>query len=186
MKPLHLIQPQELYGPEERRAELMAAWRINATIFDIFTPVHGRPDFTDLFALCLPDAINVIANADICFDETIHEARYIPGRTVYALSRWDKVGGGLVPYHKKDAQDAWIIADGPHTIDAPVKMGVPGVDNVLVHLLRAQYFDVVNPCKSIRAIHMHESNYRTYGEGRGKPKAYRYGPPYEFAEPCSL
>ena len=183
---LNLIQPQEPYGTPERIAELTKCWDINALIFDAVTQVEGRPDFTDLFAMCLPDHINVIANGDIYFDETIDLARGIRGRQCYALSRWDEVNGALVPYWQKDSQDAWIIKGGPHNIDAPVKMGVPGVDNVLAHLLRAHYFDVTNPCKSIRAIHVHHSGERTYGDGRGKAKIYRYGPPYGMVQPCSI
>jgi len=181
---LHLIQPQELYGPEEREAELLYCWHQNAAIFDVVTAITGRPDFTELFALCKPDAINVIANGDICFDETLPTD--MPRRTVYALSRYDLTDNVLVPWHLKDSQDAWMVKGGPHHIDAPVKMGVPGVDNVLAHILDAHYFDVINPCLSIRAIHVHQSGFRTYGGGRGQPKPYRYGPPYKMVLPCSI
>ena len=141
---------------------------------------------SELFALCKHDHINVIANSDIYFDETLELAQGILPRQVYALSRWDKEGIALVPYHKKDSQDAWIVlGEVPH-LSAPFQMGVPGVDNALVHSLRMYGMTVTNPCKSIRAIHVHESAYRTYGEGRGKPKPYRYAPPYGFVEPCSL
>ena len=186
LKPTHLIQPRELYGPKERKIELLYCWNMNAKIFGRVTSINGRPTFGEMFTMCKPDHINVIANSDIYFDETLKAAQGIKIGEVYALSRWDKVGGDLVPYHRRDSQDAWIIYGQPERIPAPYQMGVPGVDNVLVNVLRSYGYKVTNPCKSIRAIHVHESGYRTYGEGRGKPKPYRYAPPYDFAEPCSL
>ena len=186
---LHLIQSQEAYGSPERMAELQTAWAKNEQVFDRITRVEGRPTFTVLFEMCHPDAVNVIANCDIYFDETLCEHAHRLGTAeVWALSRWDDMGGdNLYPYHRRDSQDAWIVRGAPTFMDLPYQMGVPGVDNCLIHTLRHDYgFTVTNPCQSVRAIHLHRSGYRTYGEGRGKPKTYRYPPPYAFAEPCSL
>ena len=184
---LHLIQPQEAYGPPERVHELQTAWMNNELMFDRITRVTGRPTFTELFAMCHADAVNVIANSDIYFDETLREhADKLTYNEVWALSRWEDMGGDtLLPYHRRDSQDAWVVSWQPE-VNAPFQMGVPGVDNCLVHALRERGFEVTNPCQSVRAIHLHKSGYRTYGDGRGKPKAYRYSPPYAFAEPCSL
>jgi hypothetical protein len=184
---LHLIQPRELYGPPERQAELQQAWDINDAIFDAVTIPHGRPTFTDLFAMCRADAVNVIANSDIYFDHTLSENIHILEEDeVWALSRWDDGGTTLVPYYRADSQDAWIVRGGPYGIDAPFTMGVPGCDNAIAHILCVAGFNLLNPCMSVKAIHLHKSGYRTYGEGRGKPKEYRIPPPYQQVQPCSL
>jgi hypothetical protein len=185
---LHLIQPQELYGPEEREAELLYCWHQNAAIFDVVTAIQGRPDFSELFAMCLPDHVNVIANSDIYFDHTLREnSDTLDPDQCWALSRWEDLGGTtLLPYHRSDSQDAWVVRGGPWTVDAPFPMGIPGCDNAIAYELKAMGLDVINPCRTVHAIHLHTSNYRTYGEGRGKPKAYRITPPYHWVQPCSL
>ena len=179
----HLIQPRELYGPPERREEFTRCWNINDTLFDKVTELIGRPTFAQMFAMCLPDHLNVIANSDIHFDDTLPTK--IPEGHIYALSRYDKRGDTLVPWHGRDSQDAWMVQGGPWHIQADFTMGIPGCDNVIAHVL-SKDFRLSNPCMSIRAIHLHESGYRTYGEGRGKPKMFRLQPPYHFVYPCSL
>lgn len=183
---LHLIQPRELYGPPERQAELSEAWHLNNAIFDLTTPTE-RLTFTDLFALCRHDCINVIANSDIYFDHTLRDhAAQLDEDSVWALSRYEDMGTTLLPYHRSDSQDAWVIRGGPHMVDAPYQMGVPGCDNAIAHELTLRGLHVTNPCQSVRAIHLHRSAYRTYGAGRGKPKMYRIPPPYQQVHPCSL
>lgn len=181
----HLIQPRELYGTEQRQLELATCWQANDLLFDEVTAPDGRPTFAEMFAMCKTDAMNVIANSDIYFDWTL-PSDIMPGH-VYALSRWDAdTDNRPRPYHKADSQDAWIVYGGPHTVDAPFPMGVPGCDNAIAHILEEAGFEVTNPCLSIRAIHLHSSGYRTYGEGRGKPKMYRVPPPYKLVYPCGL
>lgn len=184
---LHLIQPRELYGPPERQEELSVAWCLNDAIFDLVTVPDGRPSFTQMFALCRPDTINVIANSDIHMDHTLRDnAHRLDEREVWALSRYEDMGTTLLPYHRSDSQDAWVVLGDGHAIDAPFAMGVPGCDNALAHILTAAGYLVTNPCQTVRAIHLHRSAYRTYGEGRGKPKEYRIPPPYAWIFPSSL
>jgi hypothetical protein len=102
------------------------------------------------------------------------------------LSRYEDMGTTLLPYHRSDSQDAWVVLGDGHAIDAPFAMGVPGCDNALAHILTEAGYLVTNPCQTVRAIHLHRSAYRTYGEGRGKPKEYRIPPPYAWIFPSSL
>jgi hypothetical protein len=96
---LHLIQPRELYGPPERQEELSVAWCLNDAFFDLVTVPDGRPSFTQMFALCRPDAINVIANSDIHMDHTLRDnAHRLDEREVWALSRYEDMGTTLLPY----------------------------------------------------------------------------------------
>jgi hypothetical protein len=184
---LHLIQPRELYGPDSRQAELAEAWANNNALFNAVTIPEGRPTFTDLFAMCRADAVNVIANSDIYFDHTLRDNIHkLDEDEVWALSRWDDAGTTLVPYHRADSQDAWIVRGGPHEVEAPYTMGMPGCDNAIAHELVKRRYMVTNPCMTVKAIHLHRSGYRTYRTGPGRPKQYVVPPPYTLVLPCAL
>ena len=154
---LHLIQPRELYGPAERRAELQQVWDINDALFDTVTAIDGRPTFAEMFALCRAGTVNVIANSDVYFDHTLRDhLHHLTLDEVWALSRWDDYGGdNIYPYHRADSQDAWVVLDGPHDVDAPYTMGQPGCDNAIAHELSRRGWQVTNPCQAVRAMHLH-------------------------------
>ena len=187
---LHLIQPRELFGPEERECELLYCWFINDRIWDKVTAPEGRPTFTEMFRMCKPDMINVIANSDIYFDDTIREP--IGANEVRALSRWDiQADGSAKLWDHQDSQDAWIVYGGPHEVDAPFTMGTPGCDNKLLWILREAGWRVTNPSKTIKAYHLHLVDFRSYlsgesGKARGGAKLYRLPPPYAFCKPHEL
>ena len=186
---LHLIQSRVAFGPEERRAELREVWRLNDAVFTEQTHPVGRPTFSQMFAMCKPDRINYITNADIFFLEAKHHP---PEGHVWALSRYDiDARGKAVLWAHPDSQDTWIVRGGPHEVDAPFPMGVPGCDNALLYALQVAGFKVSNPSKTIRTYHLHNSAHRTYlsdenGHGRGGKKMYRIPPPYAFAKPTEL
>lgn len=190
----HLIQSQELFGPEERRAELRECWLRNKGLFDDVTHPEGRPAFTELFAMCKPDRVNFIANSDIFFDAfgIRAAADSISHGTMYALSRHDvDAQGNATLWDHADSQDAWIVMGGPHKVDAPFTMGVAGCDNALVHILRTAGFTVLNPSRTIAAYHLHNVQWRSYlvnpgGTARGGDKIERIPPPYGFAKPTHL
>lgn len=56
-----------------------------------------------------PNDINIFANSDIYFDETILHARYMDKNTCWALSRWDDLNDKCVLFDRKDSQDAWVF-----------------------------------------------------------------------------
>lgn len=201
----HLIQSRELFGPPDRQEELREVWQRNEGLFDCYTHPEGRPTFGELFRMCKPGMLNVIANADIYFDRssisdfgrlmvynTFEAGRHSVKSDVFALSRWDVDPTGVsMLWSHHDSQDTWIVYGGPHEVDAPYTMGVPGCDNALIHALQQAGFTVSNPSKSIRTYHLHLSNYRSYldngnGQGRGGAKLYRVPPPYAFVQPTEL
>lgn len=185
----HLIQSRELFGPIDRQDELREVWKRNECVFDEHTAFEGRATFTELFRLCKPGMVNVIANSDIYLGRIAHIP---PEGTVWALSRYDiDPTGAAVLWNHLDSQDTWIVFGGPHEVDAPYPMGVPGCDNALIHALRQAGFTVTNPSKTIRTYHLHLSQYRSYldggnGQGRGGAKIERVPPPYAFAKPTEL
>lgn len=202
----HLIQSREEFGPDLRREELRKVWRINEGLFHEYTHPPGRPTFAELFAMCKPDVVNVITNADIYFSAaTAQQLEAFPadGKTCWALSRWDvKPDGSSELWDHRDSQDAWVFYGVPkvsnvHTYlsrDAkqkPFTDGIAGCDNRLVHELQRAGFKVSNPSKTIRTYHLHLIDWRSYlhdpsGIARGGDKIERIPPPYAFAAPTHL
>ena len=185
---MHLLQSHDLFGPPERQDELRECWRLNKELFDEQTNFVGRLTLKELFAMCKPDTVNVLANSDIAFDETIALAKSIAPGECYALTRWEN---GVLYNAGYQSQDVWIISGGPHDVDAPWPMGTPGIDNRLVHTIRGSGIVVNNPSKSIRCHHMHAVQWRSYlAEPTGKlvadDKIFRIPPPYDFVWPSEL
>ena len=68
----NLIQSRELFGPPDRQEELREVWKRNEGLFDHYTHPEGRPTFGELFRMCKPGMLNVIANSDIYFERIAH------------------------------------------------------------------------------------------------------------------
>lgn len=201
---LHLIQPRMPFGPEERRKELIECWDRNDLVFrSTATPLSGRPTFNELFGMCLPDMVNVIANSDIYFASEgyqqilgafINEDGSIRDpRQCFALSRWDiSPVGTATHWNHADSQDVWIIHGTPmRPIDADFAIGTPGCDNRLAHELDNAGYVLTNPSLTIRAYHLHNCQWRSYldeptGIARGGRKIERVPPPYRLVQPTYL
>lgn len=143
-----------------RNAELVEAAVVNAGVFDEVQPVSGRPTFAELFAvanrLTAPDDINVIANTDVSFDDTIRAADdNLDIGECWALSRDDN--------HSADSQDAWVFY-GPIIVppECDFAAGIPGCDNRLAFLLDQVGYRLTNPCHTVRVRHHHASGIRRY------------------------
>lgn len=207
---LHLIQSREEFGPEERRAELREVWRRNEDIFDEYTHPEGRPTFAELFAMCKPDMVNVIANADIFFDgefcgmvRDVFRNDLNIERLCLALSRWNvsEDGGSASLWDHADSNDVWIFYGIPRGIDSTyrkmdgsigsISLGVAGCDNAIAHRIEQAGYRLFNPSRTIKAFHLHSVPYRSYlvdpeGRARGGDKIERIPPPYAFVQPTEL
>lgn len=183
---LHLIQPVFHSNDAERETELRLVETINRARFgEAMTTPEDRLEFTALLEMCRSDAVNVLANSDIAFDETADLFGRITGDEVWCMSRWDQGVGGWCLNDRKDSQDAWVIRGVPrHRIDAPFLMGQPGCDNRLVHLFTEAGYTVRNPSRSIRYFHHHASDARAYRHGRQKINVVP--PPYGYVSPHRL
>ncbi len=206
MSKIHLIQSREEFGPELRREELRKAWKINEGLFHEYTHFDGKPSFSELFAMCKPDMVNVIANSDIYFSAaTCQQLEAFPteGKHCWALSRWDvKPDGSSELWDHGDSQDVWVVYGEQDPLDAhtylgrdgkhkPFTMGIAGCDNRLVHILQKAGYKVSNPSKTIRTFHLHNVDWRSYlhdptGIARGGDKIERIPPPYGHAHPTHL
>lgn len=194
----HLIQSNEEFGPEERRAELRECWLRNKGLFDDYTDFQGRPSLTDLLALFKPDAINILCNADIFFDAQFVEQikAYFAYQSHYSdalvLSRYDVAEDGTAAlWAHCDSSDTWIVFGSVPAMDIPWPLGTAGVDNRIPHELAMAGFNVINPSRTIRTFHLHRIAWRSYlqdpsGKARGGDKIFRVPPPYKMVHPCSL
>jgi hypothetical protein len=181
-KPINLFFQSYNCGNEERQKELDACCRINhkSKYFHKVFSLTERLTYKQLFELTneYPDCINVIANSDIYFDETILYARFMGENDCYALSRWDYKENGLaVLLDRKDSQDAWIFNGAAKVNNCDFFLGIPGCDNRIAHEISVSGYNVLNPSKTIHAIHLHNSQVRTYDGSQ------IISPPYYYINP---
>lgn len=159
--------------------------------------VYNRPTFSDFFKVMksYPSDINIIANNDIYFDDTIQLAERINGREAYALTRWEltkrfdptkrEYVDVIMFFNQrnlaappKSSQDVWIFRGGPNIEDANFGLGINGCDNKIAYLIKMSGYRLINPSYSIRCIHVHERP--TIRNNYTVPR------PYLFIEPCKL
>ena len=137
----------------------------------------SRPTFNDFFGcianLSGPNDINIIANSDIYFDETLGLALDIPEKTVYALTRWDRVANGRLIFRPiVGSQDVWIFRGVPKGIRGGFQIGIYACDNRLAWEIRAAGYNLLNPSRLIKAIHHHPSGVKTYSSIPPVPPPY--------------
>lgn len=180
-----------------RDAELRECRRRNAANPSISRIIQlaDRPTFQETFQEVNresgPADINIVANADIFFDESISLVDGLTFGEVYALTRWDVIGDCKLQIFaddngvpRVDSQDAWIWRGHCSVTGADFTAGVRGCDNHLTYLFHQAGYRVSNPSKSIRAIHLHQSEIRRYGHDAKDcvPKPYLLVAPHELGE----
>lgn len=158
-------------------------------IHEILVP--NRPTYSDFIAHInaqnQDDAIHIIANTDIFFDEHIGVLSKIALENIcLALGRWDTTES-LKPvlYNHNDSQDAWVFKGKIKSGLKPnYPLGVPRCDNRLMYDLEEAGYTVLNPSFSIRAYHLHKGQVHVvYTEDDNK---YQIAPPYRYKYPHNL
>jgi hypothetical protein len=133
----------------------------------------------------------VFANADIYLDKSWKSAWSVNLKDVFvALLRWEEGINGQEPTlfgPRNDSQDTWLIhsdcvLDRKWNLSAfNIPFGKSGCDNaILIEFLRNK-FKIVNPAMSLRTIHVHKSEFRTYVKSDIVDR-----PNYMFVEPSGL
>lgn len=150
-----------------------------------------RPTYADFFAwindLTSPEDISIIANTDICLDDSIRMLERLDwsGKVALALSRWDVAEDGRCRvFDRGDSQDCWIFR-GPVTgVEGNFPLGVYDCDNKIAWELQQAGYRVLNPALSLRTYHHHQCGYRSY-EQKPAPD-YGIRPPFLYVEPDNL
>lgn len=139
------------------------------------TPLKTRITYADCIRIIekrVPKGhIVVFANADIYLDTSWHSIWSTDLHDVFmALLRWeqDSAKEPTLFGPRPDSQDTWVVHSDSvlsrtwdyEALNLP--FGKAGCDNaILVEFLR-QKFKVVNPALTLRTIHVHQSEIRTY------------------------
>jgi len=153
---------------------------------------QSRPSFNDIFHQIAEDSkdaspydVFIIFNTDIYINNPSAIYDYLwalPKNNALALSRWDKMGDSEVLFERADSQDVWAFRDVTNiNLPLQINFGVAGCDNRLAYELEQQGYTLLNPCKSIKTIHFHESAIRNY-INNGEVKE-RIPPPYKLVQP---
>ena len=163
-------------GNRQRQRELNFCLKENEKnpIIDHIYTFSERPTYTNFFEQTekFPDDINILANADIYFNETLEHIKGIGQRDCYALTRWELDGNTPVPFEEKHvynkhakakhSQDVWIFKGAVTTVYGSFFIGQPGCDNRIAYeILRGRY-KLMNPSLTIQAIHKHKIEAREY------------------------
>ncbi len=124
--------------------------------------INKRETFNDYFEVIniytKPEDINIIANSDIYFNNTIELSITLKSNQCFALSRWEETKH----YNHPDSQDAWIFKGKIKGIYGDFCLGIPGCDNRIAYEIKNAGYDLSNPSLSIQAFHHHRSQIRNY------------------------
>lgn len=193
-----LIQQRYRSSNPARQGELDRVREINRSVsaFSELVDLDGdarRCTFADLFELAVrrfPGHSVVIANSDIAFDDSITAVSGVlaPGKLV-ALTRWDDTAAPSMEGRVDDrcwrlysqSQDAWIFLAGTlPAFRSDFQLGVPRCENRLAYEAAAAGVVVVDPALSIRTMHHHATNVRSWKRGDA------YGGPLLFPRLTTL
>lgn len=157
----------------------------NPLITTIVLASPGKPTYDYFFEqinkVTGPDDINIICNSDIFFDETIELANRIKHKQLFALSRWDYLHPWRITFFDRaDSQDTWIVRGKIENVFGNFTLGTRGCDNRIAHEFHTAGYEVLNPSKTIKTYHLHNSGIRNYTMQDVVP------PPYLTIKPTTL
>ena len=124
--------------------------------------------------------INIVANLDIYFNETINLIHNIKNNQIFALT----IEEYLMPthhYNKTDSQDVWIWKGEIINCDLyKIPLGFAGCDNAIIERFERNGYKILNPSLSIKVKHEHKTMLRRY---LGKKVVDK---PYKLLEPAHI
>jgi hypothetical protein len=113
----------------------------------------------------------ILSNSDIYFDETLSNVNQSTiSNNVFALLRYDESLEGFHSLYSENgiprlnSQDCWIFKS-PLKVDTKLldfEFGTLGCDNTFAYVIHKSGIYISNPCYSIKTIHLHSSQFRTY------------------------
>jgi hypothetical protein len=130
--------------------------------------------------------INVLANSDIEFNETITKIENINSNDFIALTRYNRKTLNIEKSYMNevsDSQDTWIWKGTNKLTNCNFYLGVPGCDNRISFKAFDYGYDVRNPSKTIVTYHNHDTDSRP---GSSKSNNMRVERPYCYLKPTEL
>ena len=136
-----------------------------------YIEVNKRPTFQDFFniinRITKDNEINIIANSDIYFNETLDYVNLYKNECL-ALTRNDLIGS-------PESQDVWIFKGKIKKINSNIKLGVWGCDNAIAYEIKKAGYDIYNPSLSISCFHNHKSQFKNDSIKKYSGKILRLG-----------
>lgn len=178
-------------GDNERQKEYDFCFQSNQDnpLINRIINFDNRLKYDDFFEATqdYPDDINILANSDIYFNETIKNVLNIRDNECYAITRSELKAEKVVPFeemntYNKEAkarfsQDVWVFKGAVKRVRANFHLGMRGCDNRVAHEISMAGYKVINPCYTIECIHKHKEEVRNYTITEPVPR------PYKFIEP---
>lgn len=107
--------------------------------------------------------INIIANSDIYFDESIERTSVLTQKQCFALARWNiNHDGTSTHFNRSDSQDCWIFRGKITDVAGDFFLGYRGCDNRIAYEIQKSGWNISNPSLTIKSYHLHLSNVRNY------------------------
>lgn len=133
--------------------------------------------------------INIIANSDIFFDESIQLTKHLESNEAWCLTRWDLQSNlqtsSAVFMGRADSQDSFIwrgrVSDEVIK-DSEFVLGFRGSDNRICRIFHDHGYKVSNPSKTIKSYHNHITGLRNYDQS----SKFLFPGPYLPVHPTDL
>lgn len=150
----------------------------------VILDIKEKPTYNYLFneinKLTTDNDINIICNSDIFFDTTIALAEKIQHNEMWALSRWEwKPDIEATFFNRPDSQDTWITRGKIKNVNGNFTLGKRGCDNRIAYEFQVAGYKILNPSKTIKTYHVHNSGIRYYNHEAVPP-------PYLTIHPTEL
>lgn len=149
-----------LYDDPERMPEFEECLHRNSQLMRVHVVrQQQRPTFEQMFSKFRDDAINIVANADIYFNET----QWFVGLRndeCWALTRYDAYSGEFM--NRRDSQDSFCFKGKIKPGNYDFTIGIGGCDNRLCFELQQAGYIVRNPSLTVKTFHMHKEEKRTW------------------------
>lgn len=139
----------------------------NIHLNTIIIETPNKPSYQSLFTkineLTGPDDVNIIANSDIFFDDTIALTYKMNHNDAWALCRWEWRSEEKIEFaNRPDSQDVWIFKGKVKNVVSNFTLGMRGCDNRIAYELAQVGYNVTNPSQSVKTYHVHNSQIRNY------------------------
>lgn len=137
---------------------------------------NPRPTYGELYTIINRytgnDDINILANSDIAFDESINKVRKLRKDEALALTRWNVDEykyplNGILFENGHWTQDTWITCGKVSPVMEKVNFttGIMRCDNRIAHILSEEAgYKTFNPCENVKTFHIHKSEIRNYSK----------------------
>jgi len=133
----------------------------------IFTNIHLRPTYDNMFSYCNNNIQGtvIIANSDIVYDETLEYLYYLTEDDFMVLTRYQKYNNKFKLIHHSinkvniHSQDSWMFTSPmKYNISCPINLGKHHCDSFLNYqLYKNRQYKVYNLYKSINSFHIQKN-----------------------------